>query len=159
MNQRLINRKTLLLISFLTVLIDQLSKDFIRQNLKTGLSSTLIPGLLKIRLVMNTGAAFSLFTNATPFLGLLSFTVAIGLIVWISRLSTPPFWQGLSLALLLGGTIGNGLDRWRLGHVTDFLELVPIHFPIFNVADIAINMALIFLCIDLITNRKKDLVS
>ena len=43
---------------------------------------------------------------------------------------------------MLAGAVGNGLDRWRLGAVVDFLELVPIHFPIFNLADVAINVAL-----------------
>ena len=64
-----------------------------------------------------------------------------------------PIWQGLAVAFLLGGTIGNGMDRWRLGHVTDFLQLVPVDFPIFNAADVAINMAVICFAIDFLTRR------
>jgi len=54
------------------------------------------------------------------------------------------------MGLLLGGAIGNGLDRWRLGSVVDFLEFVPIAFPVFNVADVAINLAVACLVIDLL---------
>ena len=50
--------------------------------------------------------------------------------------------------LLLGGAIGNGLDRWRLGQVVDFLEFVPISFPVFNGADVAINLAVACLVLD-----------
>jgi len=62
----------------------------------------------------------------------------------------PPsrLWSGLAVALRLAGAAGNGLDRWRLGSVVDFLEFVPIRFPIFNVADVAINLAVLAFAID-----------
>jgi cytochrome c-550 len=56
-------------------------------------------------------------------------------------------------ACLLGGTLGNGWDRWRLGYVVDFLALVPINFPIFNGADIAINLAVLCFGLDFWLNR------
>ena len=62
--------------------------------------------------------------------------------------------DGLGLGFLLGGTIGNGIDRLRLGHVTDFLELMPIQFAIFNWADVAINLAVLCFVIDALTQRK-----
>ena len=60
----------------------------------------------------------------------------------------------LALAFLLGGSLGNGIDRWRLGHVVDFLALIPIDFPIFNGADVAINLALLCFALDLWFNRR-----
>ena len=60
----------------------------------------------------------------------------------------------MSFAFLLGGTIGNGLDRWRFGYVTDFIQLIPINFPIFNFADISINIALFLIIFDRFRNRK-----
>jgi signal peptidase II len=60
----------------------------------------------------------------------------------------PRFWLALAVALLLAGALGNGLDRWRLGYVVDFLEFVPIHFPIFNIADVAINAAVVAFAVD-----------
>ena len=70
-----------------------------------------------------------------------------------------PSLQGLGIAFLLGGTIGNGLDRWRIGHVTDFLELIPIDFPIFNGADMAINIGAILFIIDAFKKRRSSIHS
>lgn len=153
MNQHQIKHHSILLISILLILVDQISKSWARQKLSSGSSIGFIPGLLQFHLVSNTGAAFNLFDGATPLLGLLSLAVAIGLILWIWRTGPMPIWQGLAVAFLLGGTIGNGMDRWRLGHVTDFLQLVPVDFPIFNAADVAINMAVICFAIDFLTRR------
>jgi signal peptidase II len=130
--------------------LDQLTKALALQHLNPGLALPLLPGLLQRRLVFNTGAAFSLFTAATPLLGVVSLLVALGLVIWLLRSGPLRFWQGWGVALLLGGAIGNGLDRWRLGKVIDFIELVPIQFPIFNVADVAINVAVLFLLLDLL---------
>ena len=146
-------RRPLLLISLVVVIIDQASKAWVCAHLQPGLPAPLLPGLLQLRWVRNTGAAFSLFRNSTLALGLLSLVVALGVTVWIWRSRQQAFWQGLALAFLLGGTVGNGIDRWTLGHVTDFLELVPINFPIFNGADIAINLAVACFVIDALTRR------
>ena len=59
-------------------------------------------------------------------------------------------WQWLGAGLLLGGAIGNGLDRWRLGTVVDFLAFMPVRFPIFNGADVAINLAVLCFAFDLL---------
>jgi signal peptidase II len=115
---------------------------------------TAIPGILSLQLVHNSGAAFSLFSRSTELLGYLSLLVSVGILVWIGRQRAIPLWQGLATACLLGGTLGNGLDRWRLGYVVDFLALVPINFPIFNGADIAINLAVLCFGLDLWLNRQ-----
>ncbi len=150
----LMRRGTVLMLSGLMVILDQLSKHWMTSMLRPGESAPFIPGLLQLHLVRNTGAAFSLFTGATPMLGLLSLVVAIGVAIWIWREPRHELWMGLALGFLLGGTIGNGIDRLRLGHVTDFLELVPIQFPIFNWADVAINLAVLCFAIDALTTRK-----
>ena len=153
LKQRQLSRRAMLLISILLMLIDQISKSWARQQLNSGFVLPFVPGLVQLRLISNTGAAFNLFNGATFLLGLLSLAVTIGLMVWIWRAGQMPIWQGLAVSFLLGGTIGNGLDRWRLGHVTDFLQLVPVDFPIFNGADVAINLAVICFGIDALTRR------
>ena len=150
---RTLHRRTTLLIALVIVLIDQLSKIAASSLLERGQSIPLIPNLLSLQLVHNTGAALGILRDSTAVLGLLSLVVGSGLIVWIWRHRTPPFWQGLAAAFLLGGTLGNGLDRWRLSHVVDFLAFVPIDFPIFNGADIAINIAVLCFAIDVWTHR------
>ena len=146
-------RGAVVALSVLMVVLDQLSKHWARGALIPGEPMTFVPGVLQLTLVRNTGAAFSLFRESSLLLGLLSFAVAVGVSIWIWREARRGLWMGLALGFLLGGTIGNGIDRWRLGHVTDFLELVPIQFPIFNWADIAINLAVLCFAIDAFGNR------
>ncbi len=131
------------------VLLDQLSKAWASAQLTPGLATPLLPGLLQLRLVVNTGAAFSLLIGNAPLLGLVSAAVAAGLVLWIQTSGPLRPWQALGLGLLLGGALGNGIDRWRLGHVVDLLEAVPVSFPVFNLADVAINLAVLCLAIDL----------
>lgn len=151
--KRTLARRSTLLIALVIVVVDQLSKAATSGALQRGQSIPLLPHLLSLQLVHNTGAAFSVLQNSTPLLGLLSLVVGIGLILWIWRERVLAFWQALASAALLGGTLGNGLDRWRLGYVVDFLALEPIDFPIFNGADVAINMAVLFFAVDLWTRR------
>lgn len=136
------------------VLSDQLSKLVALQQLSGRGVQPLLPGLLQQRLVFNTGAAFSMLEGNALGLGLVSAAVAVGLVLWIQSSGTLSRWQSLGLGLLLGGAIGNGLDRWRLGSVVDFLEFVPVPFPVFNLADTAINLAVVCLLIDLL--RRQD---
>ena len=131
------------------VVLDQLSKAWGAANLHPGVVTPLLPGLLQLRLVFNTGAAFSLLTGNALLLGLVSAAVTAGLVLWIQTSAPLRPWQALGLGLLLGGAIGNGIDRWRLGQVVDLLEFVPVSFPVFNLADVAINLAVLCLAIDL----------
>lgn len=140
----------MLLLAALILLLDQVSKAWALDHLASGNIRPLLPGLLQLQRVSNTGAAFSLFSGASIQLGVISALVSLGLLVWI--LWRPPvgLWNGLALGLLLGGALGNGIDRWRYGAVVDFLEFLPIHFPIFNLADVAINLAVACFFIDLL---------
>ena len=151
---KVLQRSTTLSIAAAIVLIDQLSKAALSAVLVDGKTMTAIPGILSLQPVHNSGAAFSLFSRSTELLGYLSLLVSVGILVWIGRQRAIPLWQGLATACLLGGTLGNGLDRWRLGYVVDFLALVPINFPIFNGADIAINLAVLCFGLDLWLNRQ-----
>ena len=149
MNVSILNRGSLLFVAGSVVAIDQISKILLSGLLANGRTIEVIPGLLQLHLVLNTGAAFSLFRGAVGALAFLSLAVSLGLLGWLSRRRSLPLWQGLAFAFLLGGTIGNGIDRWRLGHVIDFLALVPVRFPVFNPADVAINLAVICFLVDL----------
>ena len=150
---RTLPRQSTLLIALVIVVVDQVSKAVASSVLQGGHTLPLLPHLISLQLVHNTGAAFSVLRGSTALLGLLSLGVGIGLILWIWRQRVLPFWQALASAALLGGTLGNGLDRWRLGYVVDFLALEPIDFPIFNGADVAINLAVLCFGIDLWTRR------
>ncbi len=136
------------LVALVVVLLDQLTKAWAIQQLPFGRAVPFLPGLLQLRRVANSGAAFSLMTGNSLALGVVSAIVALAVAGWL--LWRPPrgFWLLLAASLVLAGALGNGLDRWRLGAVVDFLELVPIHFPIFNLADVAINAAVACFLLD-----------
>jgi len=137
------------------VLADQLSKRWAVGHLAAHGVAPLVPGLLDLQLTYNTGAAFSLFSGSTQPLAVVSMVVALAVVVWLQRQRTLAVWRALGVGLLLGGAIGNGLDRWRLGAVVDFLALVPIHFPVFNLADVAINGAVACFLIDVLRQRQR----
>lgn len=130
--------------------LDQWSKAWAIAHLHGQFSRPFLPGLLEFQLTSNTGAAFSLFTGSSGALGLVSVVVALGVVLWLLRQRQLSLWRSLAAGLVLGGALGNGIDRWRLGAVTDFLALVPVRFPVFNLADMAINAAVICLVIDLL---------
>ena len=156
MNQRLTGRSTVLVLACSVLVIDQTSKLWMTSSLSGGRTINAVPGLLDLHLVHNSGAAFSLLTGSTLLLSLLSLVVAVIVLIWLWRQRRLAFWQALAVGFLLGGTIGNGLDRWRLGYVIDFLALVPIDFPIFNVADVAINLAVLCFALDLLKSRESS---
>lgn len=145
-----LSRQAAWLVALVVVAVDQLSKAWALTHLAGAGSQPLLPGLLNLELVFNSGAAFSLLTRSTGLLALVSLLVTLALLVWIQLSAPLRSWQWLGAGLLLGGAIGNGLDRWRLGTVVDFLALVPIRFPIFNGADVAINLAVLCIAFDLL---------
>ncbi|MCS5700700.1 signal peptidase II [Cyanobium sp. FGCU-52] len=138
------------LLALVVVIVDQASKLWAMDHLASGVVQPFLPGLLQLRRVANTGAAFSLLSGNTALLGLVSALAALGVTAWLVLRPPTGLWLSLGAGFLLGGTLGNGLDRWRLGWVVDFLEFVPIHFPIFNLADVAINLAVLCFLIDLL---------
>ena len=143
--------------SFCIVLLDQFSKLIALNRLNLEGSINIIPKLLNFTLVKNTGAAFSLFSNSTNLLTIISILASVLIITVILKFSPKSHWNSTGPIYLLGGTLGNGIDRFTKGYVIDFLELVPIDFPIFNIADISINIAIICFLIDILktTNNSR----
>ncbi len=142
--------------SFFIVLLDQISKFLILSTIGFERSKTIIPNLLNFTLVKNKGAAFSLFSNSTDTLTIISILASLLLITIILKSPPKSFWNSIGLVYLLGGTIGNGIDRLFKGYVLDFLEVVPINFPIFNIADISINIAILCFIIDIVKTKDKS---
>jgi signal peptidase II len=137
-----------LLLALAVFWADQLSKAWVLSQLPLGAVRPFLPGLLALQRVSNSGAAFSLFSGAPLALGLVSLLVSVAVLVWILWRPPQGAWLNLALGFLLGGAVGNGLDRWRHGAVTDFLAFLPIQFPIFNLADVAINLAVLCFALD-----------
>ena len=122
--------------------LDQLTKAVVRHNLLLG-ESVPSEGLVRITHTFNTGSAFGLFTGQTFFLILASFAgIAILLLVYRNN-PVPSLLLRLSLGLQLGGALGNLVDRIRMGHVTDFVDVGA--WPVFNVADASIVVGIVIL--------------
>lgn len=131
-------------LSFFIVLFDQITKAMIMRSLDLYESIELLP-VLKITHQFNTGAAFSFLANAGGwqrwFFIALALIVSGILMVWLRRIRTPgQTVLAIGLSLILGGALGNVIDRVRLGHVIDFIAVHwnEAYFPSFNVADSAI---------------------
>lgn len=131
-------------LSAFIALLDQGIKWWMTQFLSYGESKTVIPGLFDLSLVHNTGGAFGLFARHTFVFILLSVVTILFLLLFYRqyRISTPSVvWP---VGLVLGGAVGNLIDRVRLGYVIDFFDFYagPYHWPAFNIADSGICIGL-----------------
>jgi signal peptidase II len=130
------------------VVLDQLAKAAVTSALAPGQAIQIVGDFLRIVFGQNTGALFGLFQDNAVMFGLVSLVV-IGLIVAYEARSGSSLYLTVTLGLLLGGAIGNMLDRLRLGYVVDFVDagIGSTRFYTFNVADSAISLAILLLLI------------
>ena len=141
-----------LFFSFFIVLIDQLTKNLIYNNHKVFVNKDFI--LFKLAFVKNYGAAFNLLSGSRIFLSFISITFSIILLYLIFRKDYSNTLEYYSYSFILAGTFGNGLDRILNGYVIDFLNLNFINFPVFNIADISINIGFILIIYNIFKNNK-----
>lgn len=131
------------LAALLIIVADQLSKVAIRAMAPTGgWIGPLVPGVLNLTHVENTGAAFGIGTGASAVFVVVALVVAVGTLIFVI-VEEPPLSLVTSLAFVAGGGIGNLIDRVTHGSVTDFLSTAFIAFPVFNVADIFVTLGVI----------------
>src|ERR1700691_6537562 len=150
-----------LFLSACIVLADQISKSYITQHFGEFEHISVLP-ILDITQLHNVGAAFSFLASASGwqrwlFIGLAS-VVSLGITVWLCRLPRGTrFLLAAGLALVLGGALGNMIDRIHLGYVIDFIHVHwdRAYFPAFNVADSAITVGAGFLLLDALLDAKR----
>ena len=130
-------------LSIFIILIDQYTKYLMFYNYKTFINKDFL--LFRLDFVKNYGAAFSILSGSRIFLSLISIIFSILLIYLIVRKNNLKLIDLYSYSFILGGTIGNGIDRIFKGFVIDFINLNIINFPVFNIADISINIGFVFL--------------
>lgn len=144
------------LLAALIVAADQGVKYLVRANIALGQHVSFLPGVMDLTFVKNTGAAFSMLEEHTWLLTLLSGVVAVILAVLLARRILPHWFGQLALGLLLGGAVGNFIDRLLLGYVTDMFATAFVNFPVFNVADIAVVVGGVLLCVHVILFMKDE---
>ena len=150
------------LIAILVIVLDQLTKIWILRTFELYEVKEIIPGFFNLVYVTNSGAAFSMLASVDSpwrhyfFVGV-NLLAGIGLTIAYYRFKKAHFGYVISLALIVGGALGNLIDRLRYGSVVDFLDfyLGSYHWPAFNVADSAICVgAVLFLIVNILEERK-----
>ncbi len=141
--------------------VDQATKIWAVRNLPLFELREIVPGLFGLVHVRNTGVAFSLLSNLDPrwvhplliLVTLLAMGAVLAYIAYLPCRGAAP----VGLGLILGGAIGNLIDRARLGFVVDFLDLYwrNHHWPTFNVADVGITVGVVLLMIDMVVSPKE----
>ena len=139
-------------LSIFIVLIDQFTKYLMFYNKKLFINKDFL--LFKLDFVKNYGAAFNIFSGSRILLSLISILFSILLIYLIFRKNTLNSFDLYSYSFILGGTIGNGIDRIYKGFVIDFINLNILNFPVFNIADISINIGFFFLLYNIFKNNR-----
>jgi signal peptidase II len=149
-------------IACLDIFLDQISKNWIRSHLLVGQSMP-ETGFFRLTRAENTGAAFSIFYGQADVLAVVSMLGTLLILLYTFYFSRHlPFLDTrlnkVALGLMLGGTVGNMIDRITVGHVTDFVDVGP--WPIFNVADSSLVVGIIIFALGLlIATRKEDITS
>jgi len=145
-------------VSVVVLFVDQCTKLLADAMLVLHEPIALLP-VLAIRKAYNSGAAFSFLSDASGWQRWFFIALAIGVIIllvgWLRRLSAEQKWMALALALILGGAVGNLVDRVIYGHVIDFIDVYYVnwHFPTFNVADSAISVGVCLLLLEAFIGR------
>ena len=141
-----------LLLSALVIALDQFTKWLALSGLGGVGSVVVIPDVLNWTLAFNPGAAFSFLADEDGWQRWLFSTLALGvsavLVVWLARTPRRDWKEAAPLALIIGGAIGNLVDRLRFGHVVDFIHVHwrdAWHYPAFNVADSSIFIGAVML--------------
>ncbi len=148
-------------LSVVVVLLDQLTKYLAQSKLVYGEPLAILPSF-NFTLLYNRGAAFSFLSDASGwqrwFFVTISLVAAVLLIFWLRRLRPDQYLLALALALILGGAVGNLIDRLWLGHVVDFIQLYyrSFYWPAFNLADSAISLGAVLLIRDALFAREED---
>ena len=150
-------------IAVAVIIADQLTKGLVTRHMPLYDSITVIPGFFNLTHIQNPGGAFGLFAtqseNIRNVVFLAASTLAVGLIYWL-YIKTPPShpWLATGFALILGGAVGNLIDRVRYGQVVDFLDfnLGFMRWPAFNAADSAITLGIAIFMIHLVLKKMPE---
>lgn len=143
------------ILAVVIVAVDQLVKALVRAYIPLHTAVSFLPGF-DLAYVQNTGAAFSILNAHTWMLTVLSAVVAVILAAALAKKSLPHWTGMLALSLLLGGAVGNLIDRAAFGFVTDMFAATFMNFPVFNVADIGVTVGGFLLCVHVILFYRKE---
>ncbi len=147
-----------LIMMFILIAMDQITKYLAVINLKDKPAYTIIDGVFELNYLENRGAAFGMLQNQKGFFILISCIVLIAILYILIKMPENKKYNILHVLLVLiaSGAIGNMIDRVRLEYVVDFFYFVLINFPIFNMADIYVSVACVLLAIVMLFVYKEE---
>ncbi|MEE4194168.1 MAG: signal peptidase II [Anaerolineae bacterium] len=157
MKKQIRNYLFLIIIAGLIIFLDQWSKDWVRENLAMGETYCVIDSICdEARFVhwFNTGVAFGLFQGNGDLFKITSSIIVLVIIAFYSQIPDKEWLLRLALAFEVGGAIGNLVDRFAIGHVTDFIAVG--NFAVFNLADASINIGIAFMLLSLLLDYLKE---
>jgi len=151
-----VNRRLEVVVVALVAVLDQVTKRLVVAEMELYQTIAVIPGLLNLTHIRNSGVAFGIFNTAEfaykpVVMSLVALAALVGVGMYAAQLSVAQRWARIGLSLILGGAVGNLVDRARQGYVVDFVDAHwgGWHFWAFNVADAAISVGVGLLIIDL----------
>lgn len=144
------------LIAVIIIALDQWTKHLVLTYMERGESIPLIADVFHLTSHRNMGAAFGILQNQRWLFIVITLAVVIGIVYSLIRIGNKQPRVSLALSLVLGGAVGNFIDRATTGQVVDFLDFTLINFPIFNVADMAITIGVALLLLDVLLEGKKN---
>lgn len=149
-------------IALIIITLDQLCKFAVQEHLDLGQVIPIIPSFFNLTYLLNPGAAFGFLSGASaafrnPFFIMISVAAVLFILYYRSHHRGMGFLPSLGLAFILGGAVGNLIDRLRLGMVVDFLDFFygSYHWPAFNIADSAITVGVALMIFEILTDRGK----
>ncbi len=148
-----------LMLACLWVIADQWTKHWAVATLQGNDPQWLLGGTLRFHYLENHGAAFGLLQGQTFLFALFTVVVVAGLLFFLWRYHKKTLWLAVAIGLILGGAVGNLIDRMSTGYVVDFIEVDLVaffHFPIFNVADIGVTIGVFLLAILLLIIPERE---
>ncbi|MCH5584736.1 signal peptidase II [Shimazuella sp. AN120528] len=146
------------IISILVIALDQVSKWWIVQHMELYQSISVVPDFFYITSHRNRGAAFGILQEQRWLFIIVTIGVVIAIIVYMVRMKKESILTKTALSFVLGGAVGNLIDRIRTGEVVDFFhfQFGSYHFPIFNVADSSICVGVVLFLIANLMDYKKE---
>ncbi len=143
------------MIAVLVIVLDQIVKYWVQHNLAEHNSFVFIPGFISILHQHNTGMAFSLFAENPALMRILASVLVVVLSFVAYRLRNQRALVGIAFAFILGGAYSNLIDRYMLGYVVDYINLLFVDFAVFNLADVALNIGALLLVLDLFSKEPR----
>jgi signal peptidase II len=137
---------------------DQYTKFLVITRMKFGSSIEIIPGFFSFTFIKNYGAAFGLFQRQLAVFVIVGLVAVTVIVIYSILISEKEYLLQTGLAFLLGGAVGNFIDRLRFGYVIDFLDLHhgKWHWPVFNIADIAIDIGVVLILLKFLFLEDED---